>query len=249
MPASAICILMPFVETVRWRTSICCSFVDCARAVLDHAMAPPASAMNSRRRILHSAGWIANAPYSARRPSAWQRFSHSAAGLASSIRRRTRSTVASVRPATRTFTSSPMCSTSAPADRRARGRGGGMAYGHELSGVPPDASMLYALEIPAEGGDTWICGMAAGRACPRPRRTAAGSPYQARWHLQQRRFPAPRGCAHRRSAQGARCLASGGVPASGDGGPQPTSAGGAIPTLRASADGVGNAARCLVGPY
>jgi taurine dioxygenase len=27
--------------------------------------------------------------------------------------------------------------------------------------VPPDASMLYALEIPPEGGDTWICGMQA----------------------------------------------------------------------------------------
>ena len=27
--------------------------------------------------------------------------------------------------------------------------------------LPPDASMLYALEIPAEGGDTWICGMEA----------------------------------------------------------------------------------------
>jgi alpha-ketoglutarate-dependent taurine dioxygenase len=27
--------------------------------------------------------------------------------------------------------------------------------------LPPDASMLYALEIPPEGGDTWICGMQA----------------------------------------------------------------------------------------
>jgi taurine dioxygenase len=27
--------------------------------------------------------------------------------------------------------------------------------------VPPDASMLYALEVPPEGGDTWICGMQA----------------------------------------------------------------------------------------
>jgi taurine dioxygenase len=27
--------------------------------------------------------------------------------------------------------------------------------------VPPDASMLYALEIPPEGGDTWLCGMQA----------------------------------------------------------------------------------------
>jgi taurine dioxygenase len=30
--------------------------------------------------------------------------------------------------------------------------------------LPPDASMLYALEIPAEGGDTWICGMEAAWA-------------------------------------------------------------------------------------
>ena len=27
--------------------------------------------------------------------------------------------------------------------------------------LPPDASMLYALEVPPAGGDTWICGMAA----------------------------------------------------------------------------------------
>src|SRR5262245_53899956 len=27
--------------------------------------------------------------------------------------------------------------------------------------LPPDASMLYALEIPPAGGDTWICGMQA----------------------------------------------------------------------------------------
>ena len=33
---------------------------------------------------------------------------------------------------------------------------------------PPDASMLYALEVPPEGGDTWLCGMeAAVRALPR----------------------------------------------------------------------------------
>jgi taurine dioxygenase len=30
--------------------------------------------------------------------------------------------------------------------------------------APPDASMLYALEIPPEGGDTWICGMQAAWA-------------------------------------------------------------------------------------
>jgi taurine dioxygenase len=30
--------------------------------------------------------------------------------------------------------------------------------------LPPDASMLYALEIPPEGGDTWICGMQAAWA-------------------------------------------------------------------------------------
>lgn len=27
--------------------------------------------------------------------------------------------------------------------------------------MPPDASTLYALEVPPEGGDTWFCGMAA----------------------------------------------------------------------------------------
>jgi len=32
---------------------------------------------------------------------------------------------------------------------------------------PPDASMLYALEVPPEGGNTWLCGMeAALRALP-----------------------------------------------------------------------------------
>jgi taurine dioxygenase len=30
--------------------------------------------------------------------------------------------------------------------------------------LPPDASMLYALEVPTEGGDTWICGMEAAWA-------------------------------------------------------------------------------------
>jgi taurine dioxygenase len=33
---------------------------------------------------------------------------------------------------------------------------------------PPDASMLYSLEVPPEGGDTWLCGMeAALRALPK----------------------------------------------------------------------------------
>ena len=33
---------------------------------------------------------------------------------------------------------------------------------------PPDASMLYSLEVPPAGGDTWLCGMeAALRALPR----------------------------------------------------------------------------------
>ncbi len=30
--------------------------------------------------------------------------------------------------------------------------------------LPPDASMLYSLEIPARGGDTWFCGMKAALA-------------------------------------------------------------------------------------
>jgi taurine dioxygenase len=30
--------------------------------------------------------------------------------------------------------------------------------------APPDASMLYALELPASGGDTWFCGMQAAFA-------------------------------------------------------------------------------------
>ena len=30
--------------------------------------------------------------------------------------------------------------------------------------LPPDASMLYALEIPPQGGNTWVCGMEAAWA-------------------------------------------------------------------------------------
>ena len=38
---------------------------------------------------------------------------------------------------------------------------------------PPDASLLYAVEIPPQGGDTWLCGMiAACAALPRPLRAA-----------------------------------------------------------------------------
>ncbi len=41
---------------------------------------------------------------------------------------------------------------------------------------PPDASLLYALEVPPEGGDTWLCGMhAAHDGLPEaPRRRLSG---------------------------------------------------------------------------
>ena len=51
---------------------------------------------------------------------------------------------------------------------------------------PPDASLLYAVEIPPTGGDTWLCGMIAACASlpsalrDRGRRTQ----HQARRHLQ-----------------------------------------------------------------
>ena len=34
---------------------------------------------------------------------------------------------------------------------------------------PPDASLLYALEVPPSGGDTWLCGMEAALAALPPR--------------------------------------------------------------------------------
>src|SRR5690348_4386949 len=40
-----------------------------------------------------------------------------------------------------------------------------MSYLHQ----PPDASMLYSLEIPKQGGDTWFCGMKAALAKMPPR--------------------------------------------------------------------------------
>ena len=41
--------------------------------------------------------------------------------------------------------------------------------------LPPDASMLYALEVPPKGGDTWICGMhAAWVSLPEPLKTQVG---------------------------------------------------------------------------
>jgi taurine dioxygenase len=41
---------------------------------------------------------------------------------------------------------------------------------------PPDASMLYALEVPPSGGDTWLCGMeAALKALPPGLRARAGN--------------------------------------------------------------------------
>lgn len=38
---------------------------------------------------------------------------------------------------------------------------------------PPDASLLYAVEIPPTGGDTWLCGMIAACACLPPALLAA----------------------------------------------------------------------------
>ncbi|MDB5364565.1 MAG: putative TauD/TfdA family dioxygenase [Rhodospirillales bacterium] len=42
--------------------------------------------------------------------------------------------------------------------------------------MPPDASMLYSLEVPPSGGDTWLCGMdrAAGELPDDLRRTVTG---------------------------------------------------------------------------
>ena len=68
--------------------------------------------------------------------------------------------------------------------------------------TPPDASMLYSLEIPPSGGNTWFCGMqAACDALPAElaapdRRTA----HQARRHLQFGRLSAQGRDADRRSA-------------------------------------------------
>ena len=47
--------------------------------------------------------------------------------------------------------------------------------------TPPDASMLYALEIPPTGGNTWFCGMqAACDALPADlRRGIDGTAHQA----------------------------------------------------------------------
>jgi taurine dioxygenase len=43
---------------------------------------------------------------------------------------------------------------------------GDAAWHTDMSYVaqPPDASMLYSLEVPAQGGDTWFCGMKAALA-------------------------------------------------------------------------------------
>ena len=42
--------------------------------------------------------------------------------------------------------------------------------------LPPDASMLYALEIPAAGGNTYFCGMqAVWRALPAPLKAKLGT--------------------------------------------------------------------------
>ena len=115
---------------------------------------------------------------------------------------------------------------------------------------PPDASMLYALEIPPSGGNTWFCGMqAACDALPADlRRRIERPPGQARRHLQFRRLSAQGRDADRRSDGGARRLASGDPEASGQ---RPRrrsiSGGGATPTSRAVARGVRRAARGAVG--
>ena len=102
--------------------------------------------------------------------------------------------------------------------------------------TPPDASMLYSLEIPPSGGNTWFCGMqAACDALPADLRAPDRGPaHQARRHLQFRRLPAQGRDADRRSHGGARRLASGDpAPSRPTAAPRSISGGGATPTSRA----------------
>ena len=79
--------------------------------------------------------------------------------------------------------------------------------------MPPDASALYSLEIPASGGDTWFMDMyQAYEALPETMKAAPGGPdLQARRHPFQRRASlrqgfeetyTPRGTARRRAPAG-----------------------------------------------
>ena len=85
--------------------------------------------------------------------------------------------------------------------------------------LPPDASMLYALEIPPHGGNTSVCGMEAVwatlpadlKAQVQGRRIKHDGTYNSGGYLRKGVH------ADRRSAQGARRLASCGVREPGDG--------------------------------
>ena len=138
------------------------------------------------------------------------------------------------------------------ADRCARCGRGGVAHRHELPGAA--SRRLHALRARGPAGRGRHVGLRhAGRLGFAPRGVesqGARPPHQARRHLQQRRLPAQRRRADRRSAQGARCLASCRLQASGDGRARPLSRPAAqFLRRRPFADGIRGAARCALGAY